>query len=110
MSGGIVYASKPNKRVFSYDPPDTSWHQVTLPTYDTVPRFGGSVAMKSVAAGGVSDGSLFLVNFGQDVDPTTAAEGFPISGSGQCLVVDPPDKIWIMASVATDFVQMLFEF
>lgn len=105
----LHFERRPNKVVQSYSAADTNWHQVTLPSSVPTNPEGMLIAMKSLNAAGTGDGSLFLVNFGQDTNPPTAAtHGFPISGSGQTLAIDPSWQLWIKLTASSDTVQILW--
>ena len=107
----MSFEHRPNKVVGSHSAANTDWNQVTFPT--GVPTHGPGilVAIKSLNAAGTGDGSLFLVNFGQDTNPPTAAtHGFPISGSGQALAIDPGTQLWIKLTASSDTVQILYMF
>lgn len=70
----------PNWKNIQFTLPDGNWNQVTtFPGFTDATRFQAAT-LRSVATGGVTDGSAFQFSLNQTVAPTV---GKLVSGSGQ---------------------------
>lgn len=108
----IVVDDFPNQVVVTHAPAATTWAEFTnFPTGLPTNHRGVKFMIKTLNAAKTGDGSMCYYSSGQTTAPASGdgeEVGFPVSSSGQTLVLPLPDKLFLKLGASTDRAQILF--